>query len=40
MRFVVGSAAGVKENNPNFDLRHEVDLMMAAVMHADRVELA
>ena len=39
MRFVVGSAAGAEDNDPNFDLRHELDLVKAALLYADKVEL-
>ncbi len=40
MRFVVGSAAGAREDSPeNFDLSHEVNLVKAALLYADRVEL-
>lgn len=39
MRFVVGSAGGGEEGNPNFDLGHELDLVKAALLYADRVEL-
>ncbi len=35
----MGSAAGAEDNNPNFDLRHELDLAKAALLYADKVEL-
>lgn len=39
MRFVVGSAAGTKDGGSNFDLGHELNLVKAALLYADRVEL-
>lgn len=39
MRFVVGSSAGADKDNPNFDLRHELNLLKAALLYADKVEL-
>lgn len=40
MRFVVGSATGARDDAPeNFDLSHELDLVKAALLYADRVEL-
>ncbi len=39
MRFVVGSAGGAEEGDPNFDLGHELNLVKAALLYADRVEL-
>lgn len=40
MRFVVGSATGARDDAPeNFDLRHELDHVKAALSYADRVEL-
>ncbi|MGI8650155.1 MAG: hypothetical protein ACR2KW_07230 [Rubrobacter sp.] len=38
-RFVVGSSSGADGGSSNFDLGHEVNLVKAALLYADRVEL-
>lgn len=39
MNFIVGSSAGGKKGSTNFDLGHELNLVKAALLYADRVEL-
>lgn len=39
MRFVVGSSAGAEGVSSDFDLGHELNLVKAALLYADRVEL-
>lgn len=36
-RFIVGSASGARDDSPgNFDLRHEVNLVKAMLLYAER----
>lgn len=39
MRFVIGSSAGADGVSSDFDLGHELNLVKAALLYADRVEL-